>query len=93
MHLEYRSALLVVVALVGQSPAAEPTAAQVDWIKNNAIPFKTVKAERGFEDLAPLKELIGDARIVSLGESKTAEAAHSEHSFVPRATCSGGRQL
>lgn len=40
----------------------------VDWIAENAIPLKTVKAGNGFEDLLPLGEIVGDARIVSLGE-------------------------
>jgi hypothetical protein len=45
MHPKYWFTLLVVVALVGQSPAGEPTGAQIDWVRKNAIPFKTVKAE------------------------------------------------
>ncbi len=69
MQSRYWFAVLVVVALVARSPAGEPGGAQIDWVKKNVIPFKTVKAEGGFEDLAALKELIGDARIVSLGES------------------------
>ncbi len=69
MHLKYWFALLIVVALVGQSPAGEPADVEIDWVKDNAIPFKTVEAGNGFVDLQPLKELIGDARLVSLGES------------------------
>ena len=42
MHSKYWFTLLVTVALVGRLPAAEPTGAQIDWVKNNAIPFKTV---------------------------------------------------
>ncbi|MBK7309172.1 MAG: erythromycin esterase family protein [Chitinophagaceae bacterium] len=38
------------------------------WLNKNCIPIKYVKAENGFDDLNPLKDLIGDARIVSLGE-------------------------
>lgn len=38
------------------------------WLNKNFIPIKYVKAENGFDDLNPLKDLIGDARIVSLGE-------------------------
>jgi len=40
-----------------------------DWIKANAIPLSTPEAGHGFADMQPLKKLIGDARIVSLGEA------------------------
>lgn len=39
-----------------------------EWIAENAIPLKTVEAGNGFEDLLPLGKIVGDARIVSLGE-------------------------
>ncbi len=58
-----------VVLISSQVSSEEPTEAKIKWIKEQAIPFKTVEADNGFVDLLPLKELIGDARIVSLGES------------------------
>lgn len=48
---------------------AKPAAEQLDWLKRNVIPIATVEAGHGFADLQALKEIIGDARIVSLGES------------------------
>ena len=39
-----------------------------NWLRKNAIPFSTPVAGNGFDDLQPLKRVIGDARIVSLGE-------------------------
>lgn len=48
--------------------AQQATSAQIEWIRKNAIPFETVEAGHDFEDLQPLKGLIGDARIVALGE-------------------------
>jgi erythromycin esterase len=39
------------------------------WLKQHAIPFATSKPESGFDDLQPLKRVIGDARIVALGEA------------------------
>jgi erythromycin esterase len=39
------------------------------WLKNHFTELKTTKAGEGFEDLQPLKELIGDSRIVGLGEN------------------------
>ena len=47
-----------------------------EWLQSNAIPFKTTEPESGFDDLMPLKEIIGDARIVALGE-----ATHGTHEF------------
>lgn len=67
--------------LVGCSPipqvvsptAVEPTLTVeeqeiANWLGTNAIPLVTVYPEAGYEDLMPLKEIIGDARIVALGE-------------------------
>jgi erythromycin esterase-like protein len=39
------------------------------WLKTNAIRLSTVEAGHGFADMKPLKKIIGDARIVSLGEA------------------------
>src|SRR6266700_1484941 len=39
----------------------------VEWIRAHAVPLKTVEAGQGFADMLPLKQVIGDARIVSLG--------------------------
>lgn len=39
------------------------------WLKANAIRLSTVEAGHGFADMKPLKKIIGDARIVSLGEA------------------------
>jgi erythromycin esterase-like protein len=41
----------------------------VDWARQNAIPLKTVEAGHGFEDMAPLAKIVGNARIVELGEA------------------------
>jgi len=40
-----------------------------DWLQKNTIHLKTVDAGSGFDDMMPLKAMIADARIVSLGES------------------------
>lgn len=59
---------LVVLALACAAvPAQEPSPS--DWIRANAIPLTTVEAGHGFADMQPLKDLIGSARIVSLGEA------------------------
>jgi len=41
-----------------------------DWLQKNTINLKTIEAGSGFEDMMPLKAMTGDARIISLGESK-----------------------
>jgi len=39
------------------------------WLKDNTIPLNSVEAGSGFEDMQPLKAMIGDAHIVALGEA------------------------
>ena len=48
----------------------------VDWVRANAIPLQTPEARRGFADLQKLKQVVGGARIVSLGE-----ATHGSREF------------
>ncbi len=45
-----------------------PKPIELDWLKTNVAPIKSPEAGTGFEDLAPLKRMVGNARIVSLGE-------------------------
>jgi erythromycin esterase len=41
----------------------------IKWIDENAVKIKTVRAENGFEDLMPLKNIFKDTRIIALGEA------------------------
>ncbi len=43
--------------------------AAIAWMRDRAVPLRTVVAGSGFEDLAALKEKIGGARVVALGEA------------------------
>ena len=43
--------------------------AVVEWIRSAAIPLATVEPRSGLKDLEPFRAIIGDARIVSLGEA------------------------
>ena len=40
----------------------------VDWIRAHAIRLQTPEAGHGFADMQPLKKVVGNARIVALGE-------------------------
>lgn len=42
--------------------------AAINWLKTHAMPLKAVDAGHGSDDLQGLKPLIGDARIVAMGE-------------------------
>ena len=42
----------------------------VEWASKNAVPIKTVEPGSRRDDLRPLKEIVGDARVVCLGESR-----------------------
>jgi erythromycin esterase len=41
----------------------------LSWLRSQAIPLTTVEAGCGFAELQPLKPVIGNARIVALGEA------------------------
>jgi len=49
-------------------PSAEDVAVE-QWIKTNAIRLSTVQAGNGFADMEPLAKIVGNARIVALGEA------------------------
>jgi erythromycin esterase-like protein len=49
-----------------QAGAAQP---EIQWIRSHAVRLKTPEAGHGFADMRPLKKIVGNARIVSLGEA------------------------
>jgi erythromycin esterase len=53
----------------GQPYFPNPTAQQIQWIQANATPFTSLDPNADFADLQPLKNIIGNARIVGLGEA------------------------
>ena len=58
------------VTLTRAFPAAEPPPAEVTaWLKQAAVPLATVEAGHGFADLAPVGKMVGDARVVAMGEA------------------------
>ncbi len=68
--------LSVTVALAATTTTQNASEAFVTWAREHAIPIATIEPGRGFEDLQPLQEIIGNARIVGLGES-----VHGAHEF------------
>ena len=82
MHRVLRSAALLcrtaacaaACAAAGATAFAAPLQAQpadptTEWIRANAIRLSTPEAGNGFADMQALKPIIGNARIVSLGEA------------------------
>jgi erythromycin esterase len=64
-------------ALIQSTTSSSSTlSVDVQWLKANAIPFETAEPNSSLEDLMPLKDMIGNARIVALGE-----ATHGTHEF------------
>jgi erythromycin esterase len=73
--------------LPDESPDELPdydSAPEIKWLQENAVPFKTTEPGTGYEDLMLLKEIIGDARIVALGEAThgTSEFFTMKHRIV-----------
>ena len=68
----------------GRRTAAAPSPAAVSWLKKRAIRFATAEPESGLQDLQGFKKVIGDARIVSLGEGThgTREFFQMKHRLV-----------
>lgn len=52
----------------GQPYFLNPTPEQVQWIQANAVPFTSLDPNADFTELMPLKNIIGSAHIVGLGE-------------------------
>jgi erythromycin esterase-like protein len=64
-----RPRLLLLLAPLAACANAQPaTPVEVEWVRKNAAVFDGVEAGHGFADLKGLKTLVGDARIVALGE-------------------------
>lgn len=55
---------------ISTAPLSPATRQRVDWIRDNAVAVRSIDpADEDFSDLMPLVDLIGEARIVQLGEA------------------------
>ena len=69
IHFESTRATAVLPTVVPvPTPAPDPAAAEA-WIETNAVPFHGTHFSLPNRDLAAVGELVGDARIVALGEN------------------------
>ena len=61
-----------------------PKRADLKWIRKNAVPVETANPQSDFSDLMPLKDMIGERRIVALGEGThgTSEFFKMKHRIV-----------
>src|SRR4051812_41044657 len=78
------SQLLFLCVMTLQRPSAAQDSAVVAWIRETAVPLRTLNAGSGFDDLARLKPVLMNARIVGLGESThgTSEFQRVKHRLV-----------
>ncbi|HEX6086021.1 MAG TPA: erythromycin esterase family protein [Thermoanaerobaculia bacterium] len=63
---------LVLPLAAARRRAVDPPPVDVpaaEWLRASAYPFATTAARSGLDDLAALSAIVGDARIVSLGEA------------------------
>jgi len=57
--------------VISASPLAQSNGERIDWLRDAAIPFELLapKDVDDFADLESLRQIVGDARIVGLGEA------------------------
>jgi len=67
----FTTLVLAIFLLMSTSTHAqqeESADAFVAWAREHAIPIATIEPGQGFEDLQPLKDIVGSARVVGLGD-------------------------
>src|SRR5712671_2640042 len=73
--LVWNSATITPIAAISANTTSDDQPV-VDWIGKHAVRLQTSEAGHGFADMKPLTKMIGNARIVSLGE-----ATHGSREF------------
>ncbi|WP_420128710.1 erythromycin esterase family protein [Longimicrobium sp.] len=68
-HLPLCGLLALSAVACEKGPAdPNPDGPDISWLRRNVVELKTTEPGRGFSDLAAFGEMVGDARIVGLGE-------------------------
>lgn len=62
------SLALVLMSLLSNIGTVKVLATDGNKLKEHLIHIETTKAENGFQDLEPLKEILKDKRIIGIGE-------------------------
>jgi hypothetical protein len=58
----------LLMSLAHTKPACGQDASVVDWIRRTAKPFETCQPRDEHRDLASLREIVGSAHVVALGD-------------------------
>jgi len=69
LHSRILAACFLPLAIAAQTAQAPAPDAVTEWIRGSAIRLTTPLAGHGFDDMQPLAKVVGDARIVALGEA------------------------
>jgi erythromycin esterase len=70
------AACLVLAACDSPSASRAVPATPAEWLEQNAHPLSSISpTDRDFDDLRPLRQAIGDARVVMLGEQSHGDGA------------------
>ena len=62
-------ALALALMLHGACGASDPEPPEGRWLQSNAAPLSQVDPLASLDDLEPLRQMVGDARVVALGEA------------------------
>lgn len=66
----------ILFAALAASQPGPPDDSRVTWLKENALPIRSIDpADEDFADLMPLVRIIGNARVVQLGEASHGDGA------------------
>jgi erythromycin esterase len=78
LHAVRAAAAAVVIAASARAgePVPNDDGARVQWLRDNALVVRTIDpSDDDFDDLMPLVDLIGDSRVVSLGDQTHGDGA------------------